>query len=266
MLLYKHVCVWVRFHLTDWSNIHSNTWRTSLNKPLGEIVRFAWCIPFFLCVCVCVSYSSVFQRGGSGNYLFGIPGQSFMPSPRGSHWKRGGYWLSDPPDFLSSLLFTPSPFSAWFHVSSLLSTPHCYRYPSPCHLNPFLSNLQLILKAATVGKEPQIKTAWFDFSGNRNQSGIKALVCWRDQVFPFSRNTHREHAAMLSDRLLWVGWVTLRRFIHIIAQLFYYFLVQHFGSFPTIASPLPIHHYLDSWCTNSGLNFTHQNFWLHGWK
>lgn len=101
---FENECLWVRVRLCA---------RTCV--MCGRGCAFFLVCPLLLCVC----YPGLFQWGGLRNYSFGIPGQSFMPSPRGSDWKRGGYWQRHP---RLPLLFA-HPFSARFHFSPEELTP-----------------------------------------------------------------------------------------------------------------------------------------------
>lgn len=167
-----------------------------------------------MCVWVCVS---LFQCGGLGNYLFGIPGQSFTARPRGSDWKRAGYWLSDPPTS-SPLLFThPSlllhpffflteaysrPFFTF--IDSLLQTSWPYSPPHLDRQTPSFLISSLCKMQQLKQKTHKITPAWLYFWGNKNQTGITAWVCWTCPALPFQR-LHWKHAAIcsLTWRLLW---------------------------------------------------------------
>lgn len=133
-----NTCESLRFHACEcadtsslcWLNIPSNTWKSSLNKPCF------WRISAFCSF----MYASLFLWGVFGNYLFGIPGRSFMSRPRGSYWKRVGapHWvtsssISSPPP----PLHLPIPSLPAFHFASQRITPihpsllltHFYRHP-----------------------------------------------------------------------------------------------------------------------------------------
>lgn len=172
-----------------------------------------------MCLWVCVS---LFQCGGLGNYLFGIPGQSFTARPRGSDWKRAGYWLSDPPTS-SPLLFT--------HPSLLLHPfffPHRSLLPSILHFywltftdivaifsaslgppNPFLSNLQLMQNAATEAKNTQNHTSLIILLRKQEPNWDHSLSLLDMSSFALPKTTLKACSNLFFDMeapLNWPAW------------------------------------------------------------